>query len=112
MSGGPGADQFVFSDHYEMNWDHSVEVLAQAGTIKDFNPDEGDKIAINRVEDGAAPPEYVGHVESYFDVPVGGYGIVGDTLFVALVYDADINGYFTDGIKIKGIYDPGELLII
>ena len=51
---------------------------------------------------GAAPPEYVGHVESYSDVPVGGYGIVGDTLFVALVYDADINGYFTDGIKYQG----------
>lgn len=78
MTGGAGADSFVFSDVDETP--DGPEARMQRGTIRDFDASAGDRLVIDRVDDGDTY-DFVGHVASSEDVPVGSWGIVDDTTF-------------------------------
>ena len=52
MSGGTGADSFVFSDSSQVVGYHAWYVQAEHATISDFSHDEGDRIVIEHADAG------------------------------------------------------------
>ena len=72
MTGGSGADHFVFSDADETP--DGPEVRSQSGSILDFDASAGDRLIIDRVHNSNPAYEFVGYAASDEDVPVGYWG--------------------------------------
>ena len=73
MTGGAGADRFQFTDDYGEQYGRSDD---QYGIVDDFNAAEGDRIVIDRVDDSAPAPVFVGAVDSIDALEIGEYGVV------------------------------------
>jgi hypothetical protein len=85
MTGGSGADKFQFTDDYVWDTYKGDWWYDQRGRILDFAPREGDRIAIDRVDDSAAAPVFAGYVDNELDLEENEYGIVGENTFVLSV---------------------------
>lgn len=88
MSGGRGADSFVFSDKVESVGWHETYLRVQHVTITDFDGGEGDRIIIERADPDSPDPVFVGTVTDRNDIDVGEWGFHDDKLFIGLAYEA------------------------
>lgn len=94
MTGGAGADSFQFTDWFELAYYHGPAWIEQRGRVLDFDPGEGDRIVIDRVDDAAPAPVFRGEVDSVFLLEQGDYALVGDTLvYVAAREYDETSGY-------------------
>lgn len=105
MTGGAGADRFVFSDRIEWADDPNFWAVAERGTIRDFDAAEGDRIAFARADDGAPLPEFVGTVGSRTEVGVGQIGYVDEGpgrtfLYLALLEDPNSEEGWNYGVQV------------
>lgn len=87
MSGGAGADDFVFADSSQVVGYHEWYVQAQHVTISDFSHDEGDRIVIEHVDLGTPDPTFVGTVTDKSQVDVGEWGFLHGMVFIPRDYD-------------------------
>jgi Ca2+-binding RTX toxin-like protein len=122
MTGGLGADHFVFSDLLEAEEYHGYWIEVQRGRILDFNSsgeDEGDKIVIDRVDKSPPDPEYAGHVSNSQDIDIGQFGIVQNQsekyLFMPLFHDDqwDWNeGLRVDLVNHSWAFSEGDVIFL
>lgn len=114
MTGGQGADRFVFSDRFYTDWYKGHWFDAQRGTITDFNRAQGDRIVIEHDPSSGAAPVFVGSVESRFDLEEGEIGQIGNTIFLALDRDYEywVDYYeFVEGLEITLENFDGQLRV-
>lgn len=101
LSGGAGADTFVFSDKVAfMGW-HETVVRAQHATISDFSHDEGDRIVIEHVDAATADPTFVGTVTDRSEIDVGEWGFYDGKVLVPLDYDSFEDTETPAGLEIE-----------
>jgi Ca2+-binding RTX toxin-like protein len=123
MTGGTGADAFVFSDAFETDGHIYPIVDAQSGTITDFDSAEGDKIVIDSTGPVPIAPTWVGVVSDIRDIDIGEYGVVNAdgalTFLLALgteVVPGDPDEEFSDGVQVALPQDtvllPDDVLFV
>jgi Ca2+-binding RTX toxin-like protein len=118
MTGGAGADRFVFSDEHHVGVSNDdIEILAQEGTLLDFDAGTGDRVVIDRLDDTQPLPEYAGVVDDYLEIEQGSYGFVEAfgirVLYYAVLVGTDFGGY-TGGVTIGGVENvsAGDVLFV
>lgn len=110
MTGGAGADRFQFSDAYTYEVYHGPVAIAQGGRLLDFDPDEGDRIVIDRTDDSAPAPAFKGAVTDVLDLDENSYGILGNTVvYAAYKSDGDWTYDFVIGPRIQLVGFTGTL---
>lgn len=87
MSGGTGADSFVFSDSSQVVGYHAWYVQAEHVTISDFSHAEGDRIIVEHADAGTPDPTFVGTVTDKADIDVGEWGFYDGKVFIPRDYD-------------------------
>ena len=113
MTGGSGADHFVFSDVDERHYSGHMRV--QSGSILDFDGDAGDWLVIDRAYDSNPAYDFVGHVASDEDVPVGSWGIVDGDFFLCTGRSTDeYTSDWPDGVHvaITGTLAESDVLFV
>ena len=102
MSGGTGADSFVFSDSSQVVGYHAWYVQAEHATISDFSHDEGDRIVIEHADAGTPDPTFVGTVTDKQDIDVGEWGFYDGKIVIPVDYDlSDDNMQTPAGLEIE-----------
>jgi hypothetical protein len=89
MTGGAGEDRFQLTDDFLWDTNRGDAWIDQHATITDFDPSQGDRIVIDRVDDGAPTPVFAGYLEDELNLEVGEYGIVGDRFVYAAMKGLD-----------------------
>lgn len=100
MSGGAGADTFVFSDSSQVVGYHAWYVQAQHVTISDFSHAEGDRIVIEHGDASTPNPVFVGTVTDKADIDVGEWGFYQNQIIVPRDYDVFEDTLTPAGIEI------------
>lgn len=101
MSGGAGADSFVFSDNARVVGYHAYYVEAEHATISDFSHDEGDRIVIEHADAGTPDPTFVGTVTNKADIDVGEWGFYDGKVFIPRDYDIFEDTETPGGLEIE-----------
>lgn len=112
MTGGAGADRFVFSDFIELDSWHTADAVVQHGRILDFDSAEGDRLVIERTDPGQPLPDFVGEVDTIYEIDTGQYGFIGNQLYMPLAIGYDFGGYYSFGlaVRVDGDIDEGDIV--
>jgi Ca2+-binding RTX toxin-like protein len=101
MSGGTGADSFVFSDSSQVVGYHEWYVQAQHVRIADFSHQEGDRIVIEHAYAGTPDPTFVGTVTDSNDIDVGEWGFYDGKILIPRNYDLSEDIETPAGLEIE-----------
>lgn len=119
MTGGAGADRFVFSTYYEEDENGGyISGISQSGEVEDFSSWHGDKVIVRKADPSAPTPVYVGHVDDILDdddeftIEVDEFGFVDGAFYVPLVNDYDRTGPNSYGLEITGDFTVDDVLFV